>query len=203
MLVGPGAGAVVEERFDGGSGGLAVVGQVVAAQDRHRGPALLGPARQSSREEAGDAVGVAVGLLGDGEGDDVGVLGGDEADRALGLGGEVERVDDGADHAHRGAVGPERGDRVEPVLGGEGVDDLAGARRGDRDAPVGVVGVDGLVGAVEGAGADVEHAGAGGARARNADGSGHARERSAVQAFHAGPFGKEYSAIDSSLSVTE
>ncbi len=203
MLLGPGAGGLVQERFDRAAGGRAVVGQVVAAQDRQRRAVALGPARQALGEESGDALGVAVGLLGDGEGDDVDVLGGDEVEGALGLGGDVERVDDGADDAEGGAVGAERGHGVEPVLGGEGVDDLAGAGRGDGDAPVGVVGVDGLVGTVERPRSDVEDAGAVGARARNADGSGHAVERLVVQAFHAGPFGKEYSAIDSSLSVTE
>jgi hypothetical protein len=131
------------------------------------------------------------------------LLGGEEVEGSLGLGGDVERVDDGADDAELGLARPERGHRVEPVLGGEGVDDPAGAGRGDRDAPVRVVGVDGLVGPMEGSGSDVEYLGSGGARARNADGSGRARERLVVQAFHAGPFGKEYSAIDSSLSVTE
>ncbi|TKW53675.1 hypothetical protein CTA1_5501 [Colletotrichum tanaceti] len=149
--VAPGHGGVEEAK---GAEGLVRVLEVVA-DVRVVGLQLVG------------VLVVVVAALGDGQGDDVGVLVGHLGDDGLAVVGGVEERVDAADDGGGAALGGALDDGVEVVLGGEDVahGGVVGPQADAADGPVALavllhqlVDVDGEVGAVEAADADVDDA---------------------------------------------
>ena len=156
-------------------------------------PACAAPAARQVRRDVGVARVeapapriVVVAGLGDRERDDVGALGREAVAQRVGLLGGHERLAHDAHHARAILLRPALEQREEPVLLGQRVDHRTAAPARPADAPRaglgrdGVLGVDGLVRAVEGAEAEVHDADLQLARV-------HGRARDLVQGAEAEP----------------
>jgi hypothetical protein len=147
----------------------------------------VGPDRVAVEVEVAGARVAVVAVLGDGERDDPRGRGGDLVEQLVGLAGGHERAAVDVDDVGPLPLGGQLQDRVQVVLGRQGVDDAATAVCDADDAPVASLGGDRLrgvdrgVGAVEAAQADVDDAGGVG-RAGSDQGDGG--EGAAVQGRH-------------------
>ncbi len=156
----------------------AVVGQIVAAKQgqagQRRSLARCESLMQKPKDAAGvgqvkieaAVVGAAITLLGDGEADDVGARRSNGCDDLLRLRDGDQHPLHCGDHAQLVACRRARDQRVQAILRTQLFSDRARTQRYADDTPValavrhGVVGIDGLVGAMEGTDAEMHDPGA-------------------------------------------